>query len=161
MDVLNKLGESSKSMARAAPLWVGDISLKNGGRITNSGHKSHQNGIDVDLAYPMTTDYTGGFKSIFTGNGSLNSGFQTQETWELFKKAWSLDVTDRIFVGSRVKRVFCNHSQKIGEKEGFSQLLRRMRPTPGHDNHFHLRIKCTPNQPRCRMMGPPPGGTGC
>jgi len=161
MDILSKLGEKSKAMSRAAPLWVGDISMKNGGRITNSGHKSHQSGIDVDVAYPMSTDYTGGFKSIFTNNGFLNSAFHTQETWELFKAAWALDVTDRIFVGSRVKKVFCNHSQKIGEKEAFSQLLRRLRPTPGHDNHFHLRIKCTPNQPRCRMMGPPPSGNGC
>lgn len=161
METLIKLASASKAMPRAANLWVGDVSNKNGKRITDSGHKSHQNGLDVDIGYAMTRGQTGGFVDIVTGKGGLIADHQMSETWGQFKAVWDMKVTDRIFIGAVVKRHVCKHAKKEGEYEKYGQLLRHMRPTPGHDNHYHLRIKCTPNQPRCRMIGPPPTGTGC
>lgn len=162
MDTLVKLAAVSKAMPRGANLWVGDVSNKNGRRITDSGHKSHQNGLDVDIGYAMTRSQTGGFTDIVTGSGGLIKDHQMSETWGQFKAVWDMGVTDRIFIGATVKRHVCKYAKKQeGEFAKYGQLLRHMRPTPGHDNHYHLRIKCTPNQPRCRMIGPPPAGTGC
>lgn len=161
METLIKLAAVSKAMPRGANLWVGDVSNKNGRRIQDSGHKSHQNGLDVDLGYAMTRGQTGGFTDIVTDGGGLIADHQMAETWGQFKAVWDMKVTDRIFIGATVKRHVCRYAKKVGDYEQYGQLLRHLRPTPGHDNHYHLRIKCTPNQPRCRMIGPPPTGTGC
>lgn len=158
MGILQALAGKSKEMPRKGKLWVGDISRQKGGYVGN--HKSHQNGLDVDVAYPTMRVPTGGFINIVK-SGTVISDFQIQEAWDLFKTTWDSGSTDRIFVGSVVKRAFCKYAKVQKEYDSYGELLRRLRPTPGHDNHFHLRIKCTPNQPRCRMIGPPPSGTGC
>ncbi len=160
MGILKTLAVNSKAYPRQAKLWVGDISMKTGGLIRDSRHVSHQNGLDVDIGYPLKRDQVGSFINVVS-RGGLASDFQMNETWGAFKTTWDLGVTDRIFIGGTIKRAVCKYAKSVKEYEKYSQLLRHLRPTPGHDNHYHLRIKCTPNQPRCRMMGPPPTGTGC
>ena len=161
MRVLNALSQKSLSLPRAGALWIGDISQKSGGHLANTGHRSHQNGLDADIAYPSPVKPArDGFINMVNG-GKVSSNLLVPETWELFKAAYNAGSVDRIFVGPVVKRSLCNHARTTGEFVAYKELLRRLRPEPGHNDHFHLRIPCSPNQPRCRYQGPPPSGPGC
>ena len=149
-------------------LYVGELSKQRGGAI--SGHGSHQNGRDVDLAFYML-DAKGqqvvpyAFAN-FDGNGfarAPNKGlrFDDAKNWDLVARL----VTDGdarvqyIFVADPIKRRILAE----GERRGASpSVLRRARevmvqPAKGHPhrNHFHVRIYCPPDdRPTCRDRAP-------
>lgn len=157
---------------KLGPLGVGDLSQEEGGKLKNSKHRSHQNGLDADMAYPVDVSLQNkGFVPLVSG-GRVDSRLRVYDTWRLFKYIWSFNELeanrttkmDRIFLDENIKEALCSVAAKDlrGPKGGsFTELLRRLRPTPGHYNHFHLRVQCSPFQPRCRMMGDPPAGSGC
>lgn len=169
--MVNALGNFMTSQ-RLGPLGVGDLSQEEGGKLRNSRHRSHQNGLDADLAYPVDEQLREkGFVALVSG-GEVDSRLRVNDTWRLFKYIWSFNELetnrttkmDRIFVDRHIKQALCSAAAKDlrGPKgDSFSELLRRIRPEAGHHNHFHLRIQCSPFQPRCRMMGDPPYGSGC
>jgi penicillin-insensitive murein DD-endopeptidase len=39
--------------------------------------------------------------------------------------------------------------------------LAKVRPWLGHDYHFHVRIFCPPDSPKCEPQPPPDGNEGC
>jgi penicillin-insensitive murein endopeptidase len=160
-EVIQYIASYSKKLPVSGALRVGDLSQKDGGKLVNSRHKSHQNGLDADLGYPTANlNKDGGFADLVKG-GKINSDLSIPETWALFKTAWASKTVDRIFLDQLIKNSLCELAKKKGEFGSHTELLRRLRPTAGHDTHFHLRIRCSVHQPRCRMMGDPPAGSGC
>ncbi len=148
-------------------LIVGDLSQKNGGKLAFSSHKSHQNGLDVDIAYALKDDRTPNFNSVLDRNGKVSENMRLAETFRVFEYTHvTLNALDRIFVDGRIKKALCDYSRQNGmldeKDEGRArEVLRRLRAEDGHKDHYHLRIKCSPQQPRCRMISEPDAGSGC
>jgi penicillin-insensitive murein endopeptidase len=144
-----------------APLTVGDLSAKTGGRIP--GHDSHRSGRDVDLLFMVMTPSgisipSPGFER-FEGDGlALVTGgkdyirIDVDREWLLLR---SLLTSPEIgvqfmFVCHEVEALLIDHARALGEPE---ELLLRaetvmLQPSDSlpHDDHVHLRIACTPDE---------------
>lgn len=146
---------------------VGDLSQEKGGKLRGSRHKSHQSGLDVDMPYIGTYK----FESVVL-NGKLKPDFDYAKNWNYFRLIASQQIVlggvqqtvlNRVFVDQAVKKGFCAWAKKNGiiNKPFDAEILRRLRAEPGHKDHFHVRLKCSPYYPLCRNQPDPPPGTGC
>jgi penicillin-insensitive murein endopeptidase len=153
-------------------LYVGDMSLKNGGRYGGSSHhNTHRNGLDADLAWigwasPLRT-------SALSDRGAVVAGFDYEKTWDFLKLASRQELVEdaqkttaisRVFMSPAVKDGYCSWAKQkdLLDDKAQSELMRLVRRTPGHYKHFHLSLKCSPHYPLCRnLAGPPPAGPGC
>lgn len=164
IDTVEKISNYMRqSVLPGYTMAIGDISQKSGGQLVGSAHKSHQNGLDADIAYPMANTHELSFTDLVT-SGRVSQALRLKETFQLFEYAQkNLRNVDRIFVDVKIKKALCDMSSQQGmiASGRATEVLRRLRPADGHDNHFHLRIRCSPQQPRCRMMAEPAAGTGC
>jgi len=143
------------------PLFVGDLGQPRGGP-TPTGHRSHQSGLDVDLWYlPPPRRFT-------PGEGSTPSAPSVAELrTKRMLPAWSrrvarlleivggLPEVDRVFVHPSVKRALCRDEARRGP------WLRLLRPWWGHQDHFHVRLRCPADSPDCVPGSPLPAGEGC
>ncbi|MDP1773113.1 MAG: penicillin-insensitive murein endopeptidase [Methylobacter sp.] len=146
-------------------LLIGDLGQPRGGP-TLSGHRSHQTGLDVDIWY------------LLSQQAEIRSlEFNERETWsapsvlaaqsdaiddsrwspaheKILEAAARRPDVDRIFVNPSVKRLLC--TRKSGH-----DWLRKIRPWWGHDDHFHVRLKCPLNNKNCAGQEPLPVSDGC
>lgn len=151
-----------------ARLSVGELSSARGGRL--DGHRSHQNGRDVDVAFYML-DARGepyepyGFAAFdrhghgLTPNESLT--FDDRRNYEMVARLVS-DPDARvqyIFVAETIKaRVLREAHRRHATERVLTRLEAVMiQPSHGHPhrNHFHVRIYCPPSdRPRCEDREP-------
>ncbi|MBL6987725.1 MAG: penicillin-insensitive murein endopeptidase, partial [Methylobacter sp.] len=61
---------------------------------------------------------------------------------------------DRIFVNPSIKRLLCT-------RKSTHDWLKKIRPWWGHDDHFHVRLKCPANNKNCIGQESPPENDGC
>lgn len=146
-------------------LGVADLSSPRGGALP--GHRSHQSGRDVDLIYyaldpsgaPFPPDHV---MAYYTHNGRGHYArspdfvrgiaeryFDLTRNWALVKAL----ITDpgaeveHIFVSGRVRRWLLDYARRVGEPEALvaeaTRLLRRPRGVDGHNDHMHVRIRCS------------------
>jgi len=169
-EIIDLLGKVSAQMHREFPagerLQVGDIAQREGGPA--EGHASHQNGLDVDIAYfrvdrresdPSKTD---GFDESFVVKGRLTPNFDLERNWRLMQVLAANGRINRMFVDPAIKKAFCKRAEARGDtSRATDQLLRRLRPWPLHDNHVHVRIECPAFSPKCESQEAPPEGNGC
>lgn len=166
--------------APGAPLGVGELSAPAGGPV--AGHRSHQNGRDVDLAF-YATDSRGAPVALrrfveFDAHGhGLGAGrglrFDDSRNWLLVEKLVSDPVTraQYIFVANHLRQRLLAHARAVAApREAIERAATVMfEPRHGHPhaNHFHLRVYCAPeDRPTCRDQapywawypGPVPGG---
>lgn len=159
--ILNKMAQDSMVLANR-PLLVGDLSAEHGGPI--KPHQSHQTGLDADVAYLVRGVET--FVKIANGD-TLVKDVMLPQQWELFKRTVATGYVDRMFVHQNLKKALCEYAKGRKEvdassKEGIAfETLRRLRPDKDHVSHFHLRVKCSQVQKRCRQMEEPAKTTGC
>ena len=147
-------------------LQIGDTSARSGGYV--SGHSSHQNGLDADIAFLRTdldTQDPGavdGFTQDFLqSDGALSPIFDLARNYALVRWWSDTGVLNRIFVDAKIKAAFCARAEEEGldlEKQDF---LRRLRPWPHHSDHLHVRIQCPSESPKCVAQAEPPEGSGC
>ena len=153
MEVLEAIGEKVNTIERNK-IFISRISAKRGGQLPPS--KSHQNGMDVDIGY-----FTNSGKvqfPIVASNGSLKrSDFSAEKTLEVFNFLMTQNVSpvDRLFVDQSIINNLCREAKNSGKFKGsegtaYKKLFENMQHVDGHGNHFHLRLRCTPNQPDCR-----------
>ncbi len=115
---------------------TGDISAQLGGKI--SPHKSHQNGLDIDL-------YT------FKIN---NRTFDAARNWQLLKMIDGYGIAHRIYTSRENKREICREAKRLNQLESHASLLQRLVFVQNHTLHFHIRLQCTPhNGQTCRGDG--------
>jgi murein endopeptidase len=152
-------------------LEIGPIAKQNGGRLgtTSSHHGSHQNGLDIDIRYIGQKDNL----SVLSKGGKLKNEIDFEKTWAFFKliEQQTIDddegnpvtVLNRIFVGPKVKAAFCAWAKenKLLTNPEDADIMRRLRPDKAHYNHFHLRLKCSPEYPLCQQQNEPDPETGC
>lgn len=169
-ELLNLIRFAASGMRLSHPrgerLQVGDISQREGGRI--SGHASHQNGLDADIVYyrldhrEQDPQHVNGFEESFVlNNERLSPNFDLARNWRVIQTLVGSGQVNRIFVDPVIKRELCRYAREKGQYSEASEPLRRLRPYEGHQDHFHLRIQCPASSPRCKAQEPPPEGNGC
>lgn len=147
--------EKAGAAVQKPALGVGDLSRAQGGPI-HPISKSHQAGRDVDLAF-YVLDAKG--QSIaaddlvhFDDEGRERDGtrrFDVARNWKLVEALLmdaSIDVR-WLFVSEGLKGLLIAHAKRAGAGKGLlakaDAALHQPSDAPPHDDHFHLRIRCT------------------
>jgi penicillin-insensitive murein DD-endopeptidase len=168
-DLVEILKDAAAKLQTAFPsrdrVMIGDMSAEHGGYI--SGHASHQNGLDADIAFirldqtEQDPQDTRGFEESFVKNGKMTENFDFPRNWAYSKILIATGRVQRIFVGAVVKKAFCNWAKAVGELETERETLKRLRTISGHTDHFHVRITCPRNSTSCKPQEDMSEDTGC
>jgi len=143
-------------------VMVGDLSQPRGG-LMSSSHRSHQNGLDVDIWFMLAPSVAVANRdtagptdppSMVSPDGEGLSPLWGEDQRYLLKTAAEDPRTDRIFVNAAIKRGLCRREADKG-------WLRKVRPWFGHDAHFHIRLKCPQDGSQCETQAAIPAGDGC
>lgn len=141
-------------------ILVGDLSQKNGGRML-SGHKSHQNGLDVDLWLnpPEKNKFSSKERERKPASSHVRKDMTIRKSWTNAHRDFVLMAANdpnvaRIFINAALKKDLCSYSFN-------HEMLRKIRPWFGHDDHIHVRLKCPENNKDCTPQNDPPKGSGC
>jgi penicillin-insensitive murein DD-endopeptidase len=142
------------------PLLVGDLSARRGGKL--AGHASHRTGRDADLLFYMTTlsgrpVQSEGFLK-FGADGLAQAGprewvqFDLPRNWALVKAlvegpgpgvVW-------LFVSRPLEALITEYALARGEDPALvwhaESVMLQPTNAAAHDDHFHLRLACTPEQ---------------
>lgn len=135
---------------------VGNLGQPRGGP-TLVGHRSHQIGLDVDMWYWQPVEnkrLTLAERELLSSPSVVQSDGMTvnREVWTphmaaILKAAAELEDVERIFVHAAIKKELC--TRVVGQK-----WLKKIRPWWGHDDHFHVRLKCPSDQEFCQKQEP-------
>ncbi|MES2854539.1 MAG: penicillin-insensitive murein endopeptidase [Bdellovibrionota bacterium] len=147
-------------------LKVGGISIQHGG--TYSPHKSHQNGLDVDISFVGQTKY----ESVLDAEGNVTAKFDLERNWDYWRLITSQQIlvkgkiesaVSMILVDPRIKTHLCEQMKAgvIPQEPLDLEVMKRLRPTVAHDDHFHVRLKCSPYYSQCISSRDYFKGTGC
>jgi len=149
-------------------LYIGDMSQPRGGPMS-SGHTSHQNGLDADIWYlpPARLTLSAAERegisaiSVRTADQKALNGNWSPSIARVLKIAASDKRVDRIFVAAAIKIEMCRTATKADKS-----WLQKIRPLYGHDDHFHVRLKCPRGARYCETQKPTVselsnGGDGC
>ena len=131
---------------------LGDLSQPRGGPAP-SGHSSHQTGLDIDVWYAV------GKKGMKKGP-SMVRGSRPAAGWgarqlKLLELAARDVRVERVFVHPVLKRALCE------TVKGDRGWLHRIRPWWGHDEHFHVRLRCPEGNDGCVPQAAIAEGDGC
>jgi penicillin-insensitive murein endopeptidase len=147
-------------------VMIGDLAQPRGGRMSSS-HRSHQNGLDVDVWLTLADDPSSARRSAPEGRDPPSmvtaDGLALTQRWGpdqlfLLRTAAEDPRVDRIFVNAAIKRGLCRDPAVRRDGRGW---LRKLRPWWGHDAHFHVRLRCPADSPDCSPQAPVPAGDGC
>jgi penicillin-insensitive murein endopeptidase len=163
--LVSALEQAAQDVARqvpgGAPLAIGDLSAKGGGRIP--GHDSHRSGRDVDLLFLVTTPEgvpvaSPGFVR-FEGDGLARvqgSGdfvrLDVDRQWRLLRSLLtSAEIgVQFMFVCHEVEALLIDHARALGEPDALIWHAETVMLEPSdslrHDDHVHLRIACSPDE---------------
>lgn len=163
--IISVMGQYTKKALPEHNMTIGDLSREKGGAL--GSHKSHQNGLDADVAlFFDNKTFLGHFASAVTID-KPHPNWMVEEQWGLYKEVVKTGLIDRIFIHRVLKKALCEQAIKSGElKQGQNsglahETLRRLIADTDHHNHFHLRVKCSKAQVRCRQMAEPVNTSGC
>ena len=144
-------------------LNIGDLGQARGGP-TLYGHRSHQIGLDADIWFwltPQPGQVTPPERETLQPLSMLTADRQTLDTrlWTaqhpaLLQAAARFDAVERIFVHPLIKQALCHTFAG-------APWLQKIRPWWGHDEHFHVRLRCPAGQSDCLPQPPLPAGDGC
>ncbi|WP_058912726.1 penicillin-insensitive murein endopeptidase [Entomohabitans teleogrylli] len=141
---------------------VGDMGMPAGGRF-NSGHASHQSGLDVDIFLQLPqTRWTPAqlLKPQALDLVSRDGKRVVDSLWQpkigsLIKLAAKDNDVTRIFVNPAIKLRLCE------EAGADRDWLRKVRPWFAHRAHMHVRLRCPAGSLECEDQPLPPPGDGC
>jgi penicillin-insensitive murein endopeptidase len=139
-------------------LRVGDLGQPRGGPAP-SGHASHQSGLDADLGYALGARAPGDYWVPMIDRKAMKvlPAFGEAQL-RLVREAAMDPRVDRLFVNPVLKQALCERAPKDPAARAW---LRRVRPWWGHDEHFHIRLACPTDSPRCAPQAPLAEGDGC
>lgn len=144
-----------------APLVIGDLSAKTGGRIP--GHDSHRSGRDVDLLFLVTTPAGASVTSPgfvrFEGDGLARVDGTPDYVRIDIDREWlflrSLLTSPEIgvqfmFVCHEIEALLIDRARALGEPDSLVWQAETVMLEPSdslrHDDHVHLRIACAPDE---------------
>lgn len=143
---------------QTAPVVIGDLSRTDGRHL--HPHRSHQNGLDVDVGYYLANNRAARtFIPVASGRGT-HSAMDAEKTLSLIEAFLRTGWVDMIFIDSRVQQALHEAASARGWSDS---LLRRVfqvhcpggcpqpiiRHSKGHINHMHLRVRCDPASDGC------------
>lgn len=145
-------------------LLIGDTAQPRGGPM-KTGHASHQIGLDADIWFHVLKSGTAPLPraerdglhtySLVRADGrGIDANAWDARHAEMLRLASTNARVARIFVNPHIKRKVCTLFPN-------EEWVRRLRPWWGHDTHFHVRLKCPADQPRCQNQEDMPEGNGC
>ncbi len=137
-------------------LYIGDMSQARGGPML-TGHASHQMGLDADIWMlpPASLQLSPAQResissvSVVAKNGLGMSQYWTPSHAALIQTAAMDPRVDRIFLDAAIKVEMCRMNGNKGA------WLQKLRPTPNHDYHFHVRMNCPAGSPGCQNPATP------
>ena len=159
---IKKLAKQTRQ-ASLPGFLIGDMSQPRGGPMA-FGHASHQIGLDVDIWFLLTTkplpkaerEHPRPISLVDSHNRAIDPANWTSNHARLLRIAASFPEVERIFVNPVIKRVLCE------TERGDRRWLVKLRPWRGHDEHFHVRLRCPPGSPKCAAQTPiAAGDEGC
>ncbi len=167
IDYLQDLSQVAQGLGWAG-LYIGDISQPRGGPMTG-GHASHQIGLDADIwmlpptRLNLSRNERENISSISVRTAdqkAVNGNFMPAHA-ALLQAAASDPRVDRIFVAAAIKLELCKSATRKDKS-----WLQRIRPLYGHDDHFHVRLRCPEGATSCITQSPTVaelsnGGNGC
>lgn len=145
---------------------IGGISLATGGHFPP--HQSHQNGLDADILFIGRANWD----SVLDKEKKVTDRFDLEKNWQFWRSLVNQrivagkeveSVVSMILVAPEIKTHLCEWA-KAGGALGDPlnrEVMRRVRPTEGHDGHFHLRLRCSPYHTACKRTYGAPRETGC
>lgn len=151
--------EIAREHPGGAPLVVGDLSPKHGGR--HPRHLSHRTGRDVDLFFPMEDDrggsYGGGPGVFLDRFGRLRedrprAALDLPRAWTIVRAALSAPEAEVqwIFIENGLKARLLRYAMAAEPDPEIilraSWLIRQPTGALPHDDHFHIRIFCSPRE---------------
>ncbi|MEJ5349013.1 MAG: penicillin-insensitive murein endopeptidase [Desulfosoma sp.] len=124
-------------------LFIGDFSAADGGRL--KGHKSHQNGRDVDLGmYALGNQPLDQFIPMHAGN------LDVPKTWTLIEGLIRTGRVQYLFVDRRIQKMLFEYALSRGFDEdllnrlfndvGHGSADAAIRHEPRHNDHIHVRF---------------------
>jgi len=160
-NLLTVLNRAARIVARKFPgsvLEIGELSRKDGGRITS--HLSHQSGRDADVAFYLT-DLDGApihgprfLRCDGRGDGRDDPTirFDDQRNWE-FVRALLEDPNEdvrQIFIYAPLRARLLAYAAKVKaprqiRAKAAAAMMQPINALP-HDDHFHIRISCPLDQ---------------
>lgn len=128
------------------PLGVGDIARARGGPIREFS-RSHQAGRDADLAYYMHD--AGGLPIPAEDLTAVGDAIDVERTWTLCRALLedpSIDVR-WMFVSNAIREMLLREARRTHAPNATiaraEAALHQPSDAPPHDDHLHLRIRCT------------------
>lgn len=130
---------------------IGAISRRHGGRF--DPHISHHSGRDIDIRLPRLPD-------LPDHDHPNPDEIDWYATWALIRAFIDTGEVSVIFLDVSLHRRLYEAARIMGETpESLEELItwpswKGKNPTvkhsKGHDTHIHVRIRCGPDEPRCR-----------
>jgi penicillin-insensitive murein endopeptidase len=166
IDFIESLGGRAKA-AGLPPILIGDMAQPRGGPLP-FGHASHQTGLDADIWFTFGARPDPGAAErenptlpsmLLPGAVSVDPGRFGPRQVALLKLTAADPRVDRIFVNPTIKLALCRGLG--GAAQSGRDWLRRLRPWWGHDDHFHVRLRCPESSPDCESQAAIPEGDGC
>ncbi|TWF52905.1 murein endopeptidase [Neorhizobium alkalisoli] len=161
---LEQFSQDAARLGWGSGILVGDISQPRGGPMI-TGHASHQVGLDADIwftpkpAQPLSVQQREDmpFTSMLDKSKFLtvDSNRWTSTHARLVMQAASYPQVQRVFVNPAIKKKLCQ--TWTGDRD----LLGKVRPIYGHDEHFHVRLSCPPGATSCQKQAAVPKGDDC
>ena len=161
--LIERLAEDGAAKDGWPGLLVGDISQPRGGPML-SDHASHQIGLDADIWFtPMPyrrLTYREREEMPFTSMLGKDGMHVDPEVFTAYhdaivRRAASYSEVERIFVHPGIKKAMCEN------KTADRTYLYKIRPTRGHNEHFHIRMACPAGSTNCRAQPEPSEDDGC
>lgn len=150
------------------PVLIGDLAQPRGGPM-RGGHASHQTGLDVDVwfrpARSLATAHSldaeereslSALSMVAPGGSSVDRDAWGPDQATLLHITAGIPEVDRIFVHAAIKAELC-----AATVPGDRDWLHKIRPWWGHDDHFHVRLRCPDGEGACENQAPLPAGDGC
>lgn len=136
----------SAHFAENTEVLIGDLSLPNGGRM--SPHRSHQNGLDADVAY-ITQDCIG---TLCTMAVARADNLDAVRQWYVFEDWLVLNLVEYIFVSYDLQKPLYEYAEARGASaddlrrwfqypRGRNASVGIIRHESGHANHYHVRFR--------------------
>lgn len=139
-------GKRAAHFADDAAVLIGDLSLEAGGPMRP--HRSHQNGVDADIAYLSEACHGELCEMVLMTPETLDVAGQ----WYVFEDWLRMNTVEFIFVDYALQEVLYEHAKARGiDDETLTRWFQYprapdrsvgvIRHEAGHDAHFHVRFR--------------------
>ncbi len=177
VEVVRALVEAAARVDRelgGLPVTINDLSLRDGGPIPR--HRSHQSGRDVDVLFHQLDDQgtpiesVGAFfdpegvgidfKDLSTPTDDVRLRLDIPRIWLFLQALIEGEHAElqNIYVAEHIRTLLLRHARSIGAPNATVARFEALtcQPSYPHDDHFHFRFFCTPEdiEAGCRDSKP-------